>query len=156
MQKFITTLIFFLSFITSPIVCLADNHSFNTNEATLSQISNNFGEIKNGALYVTATHAATILNKYPSIKILDVRTAWEFDRGHLQDAININYYWFGFEKKLNTLDKNTTWLIHCKSGVRSSRTIKKMIKAGFKSLIHLDGGIDAWKDKNLPVIISKK
>ena len=155
MQKLITTFIFFLSFITSPIVCLADNHSFNT-EATLSQISNDFGEIKDGALYVTATQAATILNKYPSIKILDVRTAWEFDRGHLQDAININYYWFGFEKKLNTLDKNAVWLIHCKSGVRSSHTIKKMKKAGFKSLIHLDGGVDAWRDENLPVILSKK
>ena len=60
---------------------------------------------------VNATEAAELLKNNPEIKVLDVRTGFEFNRGHLKDAINLNYYSRKFEDKLNELDKNTTWLL---------------------------------------------
>ena len=49
------------------------------------------------------------------------------------------------------LDKETTWLVHCKSGVRSGKTLPLMKKLGFKSIIHMDGGINDWRAAELPV-----
>ena len=83
--------------------------------------------------------------------MLDVRTGFEYNRGHLLDATNINYYSFSFEKQLDKLDKNTTWLVHCRTGVRSGKSLPIMKSLGFESIIHLDGGIVAWTDDGQPV-----
>lgn len=101
---------------------------------------------------VSATEAAELLKNNPEIKILDVRTGFEFNRGHLKGAVNLNYYSRKFEDNLNELDKNTTWLVHCRSGVRSGKTMPLMKSAGFTSVIHLVDGILDWKKAGLPLI----
>jgi len=101
---------------------------------------------------VNAIEAAEILKQNPDIKILDVRTGFEFRRGHLEDAINLNYYSFSFKSNLGKLDKNTTWLVHCHSGVRSSKTIPLMEAAGFTNVIDVTDGMVGWKKAGLPVV----
>ena len=101
---------------------------------------------------VSATEAAELLKNNPEIRVLDVRTGFEFNRGHLKDAVNINYYSWSFEKQLAELDKNVTWLLHCRTGVRSSKTLPLMKAAGFTSVIHLTDGIVDWFDAGLPVV----
>ncbi len=103
-------------------------------------------------LDVSAAQAMELLQNDPEIKILDVRTGFEFNRGHLKDAINLNYYSRKFKDELSKLDKNTTWLVHCRSGVRSSKTMPIMKRAGFTNIIHLTGGINDWNKAGLPVI----
>ena len=99
-----------------------------------------YGKDSNGARHVSATEAAEILKKYPSVQVLDVRTEKEYKRGHISDSINIDYYGSQFKKQLDKLDKNTTWLVHCRSGVRSGKSLGILKSLGFKSIIHLDGG----------------
>ncbi len=109
-----------------------------------------YGKDLGGVRHVNATEAAEILQKYPSVRILDVRTGPEYNRGHLTDATNINYYSFSFKKKLDKLDKSITWLVHCRSGVRSGKSLPILKSLGFESIIHLDGGIVAWRKDGLP------
>ena len=111
----------------------------------------NIGYVEDGVRHVNAEQAADIINKDPAVRVLDVRTGLEYRFGHIKGAENINYYGFSFEKKLSELDKNVTWLVHCKVGVRSSKTLPLMKEAGLTHIIHLDGGIDAWKEAGLPV-----
>ena len=101
---------------------------------------------------VSAAEAATILMENPEIGILDVRTGFEFDRGHLEGAVNLNYYSRKFKSMLDELDKEKTWLVHCRSGVRSGKTLPLMEAAGFKSVIHLKDGIVDWVNADLPVV----
>jgi len=100
---------------------------------------------------VSAAEAAEILKENPKIKILDVRTGLEFRLGHIKDAVNLNYYSRKFETNLAELDKDITWLVHCRTGVRSGKTLPLMKAAGFKSVIHLKDGIVDWKDAGLPL-----
>jgi len=109
------------------------------------------GTLSDGVRHVNAVEAAQILKHNPNVKILDVRTGWEYNRGHLKDAVNLNYYSLSFKKSLRKLDKKTIWLIHCKTGVRSGRTIPLMKEAGFENIIHMDGGIDSWREAGLVV-----
>lgn len=109
------------------------------------------GNVNDGVLHISATQTAQLLKNNPDIKVLDVRTQWEYNRGHISDAVQINYYSFGFKNALNTLDKNATWVVHCKSGVRSGNTLSLMKKAGFKSIIHMDDGSDGWRAAKLPI-----
>ena len=101
---------------------------------------------------VSAVEAAALLKENPDIRILDVRTGFEFNRGHLEGAVNFNYYSKKFESQLDELDKNVTWLVHCRSGVRSGKTIPLMKAAGFTSVIHLQDGILDWVKAGLPVV----
>ena len=110
-----------------------------------------YGSDINGVRHVTATEAADILGKFPSVKVLDVRTGLEYNRGHISDATNINYYSFSFQKQLAALDKNITWLVHCRTGVRSGKSLPIMKSLGFTSIIHLDGGTSAWTRAGQPL-----
>ena len=110
-----------------------------------------YGKDKNGARHVNATEAAEILKKYPTVQVLDVRTEKEYKRGHISDSINIDYHGSQFKKQLDKLDRNTTWLVHCHSGVRSGRSLGILKSLGFKSIIHLDGGALAWTEAKQPL-----
>ena len=114
-------------------------------------LANDVGEMKNSVLHVTPTEAKSLLDANPSIRVLDVRTRTEFNRGHVDGATQINYFSLKLKKKLSALDKNTTWLVHCKSGHRSGRVVPQMKKLGFTKIIHMDGGFDGWKKAGLSI-----
>src|SRR5690349_21344602 len=77
--------------------------------------------------------------------VLDVRTAKEYQAGHIPGAVNIDVNAGDFDKKVAELDKNKTYLVHCASGVRSVRACEKMNRMDFKELFNLQGGIKAWE-----------
>ena len=139
--------------ISSKVLCSALIYLILSFVSALAQDASieNYGHVEDGVRHVNAEQAAAILKQDPSVHILDVRTGLEYKFGHIEGAENINYYGFSFKKKLAKLDKNVTWLVHCKVGVRSGKTLPLMKEAGLTSIIHLDGGIDAWKDAGLPV-----
>lgn len=105
------------------------------------------GELKDGVLHVSATDADQLLNAGSEIIVLDVRTEQEHQAGKIKPGININYYADTFEADLAKLDKTKTYLVHCRSGVRSGRTLPIMQRLGFDNIIHLDGGIKAWWER---------
>jgi len=106
-------------------------------------------EIKKGVQHVSAIEAQTLIQADAKIQVLDVRTAEEFNRGHIDGAINIDYYADDFAQQLKGLDAETTYLVHCRSGGRSGRTLPILKSIGIKKLIHLDGGIKAWNGAKL-------
>lgn len=95
--------------------------------------------------YLDARQARALLKENDALIILDVRTKGEYKRGHIEGAIRNNYFSTKFKKRLRALDKTQPYLVHCKSGHRSQRVVKIMLKEGFTNITHLDGGYDAWK-----------
>ena len=83
--------------------------------------------------------------------VLDVRTAKEFEAGHIPGAVNIDINAADFDKKVAELDKSKTYLVHCASGVRSVRACDKMNRMDFRQLINLQGGMKAWEKAGKPV-----
>lgn len=95
--------------------------------------------------HVNAKEAVNLMQQEDKPEVLDIRTAKEFAEEHIMEASNVDFQKSDFEQKLSTLDKNRTYLIHCRSGSRSKRSLKSFNKLGFQKIIHLDGGIKAWK-----------
>lgn len=87
--------------------------------------------------------------------ILDVRTPEEYAEGYIDKAVLMNYYDAGFGSSLKQLDKNKTYFVYCAAGGRSHSVMMDMQKAGFKHVIELDGGVDAWKAARLPLVKPK-
>ena len=83
--------------------------------------------------------------------ILDVRTAEEYVEGHIENAVNIDFYADAFPNELDVLDRENTYLIYCRTGSRSGSTFKMMRKLGFKDVYNMEGGIEEWSP-NYPVV----
>ena len=87
----------------------------------------------------------------PSVVVLDVRTAEEFNEGHIEGALLIDWKQDGFmEKAQATLPKDKTIAVYCRSGRRSAGAAELLAAEGYK-LVNLLGGIMAWKEANRPV-----
>ena len=106
---------------------------------------------------VTAKEAFDLIqdNKNdPDFVVLDVRTPEEFSGGHIENAVNLDYNSETFREELDQLDKSITYLMHCKSGGRSSKAIVMMAELDFLEVYHMTDGMDGWKDEGLPVVLS--
>ena len=86
-----------------------------------------------------------------NLLILDVRTPSEHESAHLNNSININYKDESFRKEISKLDKNKTYIIHCRSGGRSAKALEIMEELNFKEVYDM-GGILEWQEKGYKVI----
>ncbi len=84
--------------------------------------------------------------------VLDVRTVAEYNEGHLENVINIDYYGDTFSDKINALDKNKTYLVYCRSGFRSAGAVEIMKGLEFRQVYNMTGGIIQWQENGLPMV----
>lgn len=88
------------------------------------------------------------------IVILDVRTAEEIAEGHIEGAQFMDFYREDFKIEIESMDKEFTYAVYCRSGKRSGKAIEIMQEAGFHNLFNLDGGIIDWAHAGMPVVTS--
>jgi rhodanese-related sulfurtransferase len=88
----------------------------------------------------------------PDFVLLDVRTPGEYRKGHIQGAKLLDYYHRDFRNRLKTLDRHKTYLLYCRTGNRSGRTLAAMERLGFKAAAHLAGGVVAWQRKGYTLV----
>jgi rhodanese-related sulfurtransferase len=84
------------------------------------------------------------------VTILDVRTPEEFAEGFIEGARNIDFYRDDFEIEINSLDKESSYALYCRSGKRSGQAAQMMQEAGFLSVSNLDGGMIDWANAGMP------
>jgi rhodanese-related sulfurtransferase len=88
-----------------------------------------------------------------SIQILDVRTKGEFNSGYINKALQADWNDSKeFERRVRFIDKNKPVYVYCLAGGRSAEAAAKLRKQGFKNVLELDGGINAWKANNKSLV----
>ena len=106
-------------------------------------------------LTVSAKEAADLIDKHngdSNFSILDIRTPGEFQSGHLQSAILIDFYSQTFVDRLRQLDKGKNFLIYCRTGNRSARSLEIFRKLKFQKIYHMANGISTWYSEGFPVV----
>jgi rhodanese-related sulfurtransferase len=96
---------------------------------------------------ITATEAKSLMVENQGsldFVILDVRTAEEFDSGHLPNARNFDIYKPDFKSKISELERAKNYLVYCRTGSRSAQAVAIMSDLGFQELYDLSGGITQW------------
>ncbi|GGY52003.1 rhodanese-like domain-containing protein [Parvularcula lutaonensis] len=110
------------------------------------------GQLRDGVVHVTAEEAAELLEANPEVTVLDVRTRSEYDDGHIEGAVQVNYFSPNFRAQVAELDLSGGVLVHCKSGRRSSRALRILKDLEVETIYHLDGGILAWRKAGLATV----
>lgn len=80
------------------------------------------------------------LKAEPNAYLLDIRTGFEYRRGHLERAKNISYLSGSFGRKVAELDTIRTVFIYCETAHRSPMAARKLWNKGFRNIIDLEGG----------------
>jgi len=84
------------------------------------------------------------------LQVLDVRRQGEWDAGHIDGAA-----WWpldNFKVSPPELDYDAPLAVHCKGGYRSMIASSLLERAGFKHVLNVTGGFDAWQQAKLPVV----
>jgi rhodanese-related sulfurtransferase len=87
----------------------------------------------------------------PEVVTLDIRTPAEFRQGHIQGAQLIDFYAADFVDQLKRLERDRTYLIYCRSGNRSAKSLDLFAKLGFRHAYHLENGLIGWKQEDFPL-----
>ena len=110
-------------------------------------------ESDSGVRAVSVDNAADLFDNQPEdLIILDVRTPDEFNAGHLDGAVMIDFYESDFADRIADLDRDQPYLMYCRSGNRSGAASELMDELGFTNVAHVDGGILAWLDAGEPIV----
>ena len=99
---------------------------------------------------MNAPQLATLLNSQPAPRLLDVRTASEFENAHLTGAYNVPLDQLGEHAAEVRAARGAVVLI-CQSGQRAHRAEAMLRAAGMANVHVLEGGMAAWQARGLPV-----
>ena len=81
--------------------------------------------------------------------ILDVRTAEEYEAGHIPGAINIHFQ--EIEERIDEIGQNGPVVVYCERGIRANIAERALQDAGITSIRHLEGDISLWRKNELPL-----
>lgn len=86
-------------------------------------------------------------NELNNVILVDVRTPEEYAAGHIDEALNINWFDTDFAKQIQAIEKDETVYVYCKKGGRSAKAAHLLDSLGYKNVVDLEGGYDAYLKK---------
>ena len=94
--------------------------------------------------------AATIMINKQKARVLDVRSAIEFSKGTIPNAVNVNKDNASCISALKG-DLDNPVIFVCNQGTVSSK-IASNLKKDLKEVYVINGGINAWKSEGFPIV----
>lgn len=96
--------------------------------------------------------AAVDLINNENALVIDLRDTESFKKGHIIDSINAKSEDFGQQKMEKY--KNKPIILVCARGLQTPAFANKIKTQGYQPLV-LSGGIEAWKNADLPLVKGK-
>ena len=91
-----------------------------------------------------------VLLKDEEVQLIDLRSATEYNAGHIAQAENI--FVGTLTDNLDKISKDKKVIIHCQSGDRSTIGYSILVKNGFKNVLNFSGSINEWVNAGEPVV----
>ena len=103
---------------------------------------------------VSPAQLTELINRENAL-VVDVRGQGDFEKGHIIGSRHLLPSQVDPEGKLLAKAKESPVVVVCAVGVTASGVAQKLVKAGFKKVSVLDGGIGAWTAASLPLAKGK-
>ena len=79
------------------------------------------------------------------VRLIDVREPFEAELARIDSAELIPLRQLG--ERMEELDRDAYTVVHCHTGLRSAQAVQFLRANGFRNVVNLAGGIDAWSDE---------
>lgn len=93
---------------------------------------------------ISSTEAQQMIEDNKDALILDVRTAAEYESGHIPNAVNLSNEDIQTGKVDSLKDKSQLIMVYCRSGNRSRQAAQKLAELGYTNVVDF-GGIQSWQ-----------
>jgi rhodanese-related sulfurtransferase len=103
---------------------------------------------------VSPAQLTDLINREDAL-VVDLRGVGDFEKGHIIGSRHLLPSQVDPEGKLLAKAKESPVVLVCAAGVTAAGTAQKLVKAGFKKVSVLDGGIGAWTGAGLPLAKGK-
>ena len=100
-------------------------------------------------------HGLTLLLNRESPLLVDLSSSQDFERGHIAGARHVPLSQFDPENKDLAPVKERPVAVYCRTGTASAQAAARLVKAGFKQVFWLGGGLAAWRGADLPTVSGK-
>ena len=106
---------------------------------------------KMGVKTISPSEATHYINREGAL-VLDIRDKPDFKKGHIVNAKNISRS--QLDSRIGELEKfkSKPIIVCCNTGQQAISASKTLHKQGFESIYRLTGGMQAWRDENMPVV----
>lgn len=91
-----------------------------------------------------------LINRSDAV-VIDVGATGDFEKGHIVDALHIPPSQVDPQAKPLVGREEQQIVLYCKTGLGSEQIAKRLVKAGFKNVSWLSGGLTAWINDEFPV-----
>jgi rhodanese-related sulfurtransferase len=113
----------------------------------VSRLFRGYRELTPGAL--------TQLINRDSPLVVDLSSSQDFEKGHIPGARHVPLSQFDPENKELAKVRELPVAVYCRSGTTSAQAAARLVKAGFKRVFWLGGGLAAWQQADLPLVKGK-
>lgn len=116
----------------------------------LALVASELWRLLRGPKPLPPSEAVRLINSRDAV-VVDVRSAGDFKKGHILNAVNVPVA--GVEKRAKEIAKDTdrTIICYCAMGSVAPQACAKLKKQGYSHAYALKGGINAWQSAGLPV-----
>ena len=80
-----------------------------------------------------------------SAVLIDTRFPAEYEQGHIEGAVNINFFDPNFKTQLLEMKKNKKYYLYCKNDTNSEVAAEFLMKNDYPDVFILEGGYEAWQ-----------
>ncbi len=99
---------------------------------------------------ITAPEVKRMMDEKKPFVLVDVREPHEFQICRIPDSVLIPLG--DVPRRMNELNSADEIVVHCRSGQRSAKAVELLMKAGFRKIHNLRGGVLAWADQVDPTM----
>lgn len=117
---------------------------------TLALIYTEIARLFRGYKGVTPAQLTELINREGAL-VVDIRGQGEFEKGHIAGSRHQLPSQIDPEAKWLAKAKEQPVAIVCASGLTASGVAARLVKAGYRRVSVLEGGIAAWQQAGLPL-----
>ena len=100
---------------------------------------------------ISATDLEQLIAQGTAPAIIDVRSSYEYEAGHIPGAIHIPFWSALFRVDEINAPKDEPIVVYCAHGPRAGLGKFALIRAGYTEVLYLDGHMTGWYKAGLPV-----
>jgi rhodanese-related sulfurtransferase len=116
----------------------------------IALVMNEASRFTRGYKSLTPALLTQLINRENAL-VVDVSPLGDFEKGHIVGSKHVALSQFDPESKLLAKVRELPVAVVDRNGMQSGTAAKKLVKAGFKNVYWLDGGIASWQGADLPL-----
>ncbi len=95
--------------------------------------------------YMTNRELLDLIQAEKAPVIVDVRSSWEYEKGHVPDVVHISFWAAYSDAEQISAKRSELVVVYCEHGPRAGIGKFGLSMAGFKNVIYLQGHMAQWK-----------